>query len=184
MINCSQPRPLLFIRVVYNGSVFTPGLQDHVNCGKYFWRNILYVNNFYPLSEMCMWVLAIHFHIYNHRISLLAFLFKFRMWSWYLANDFQFYFVAIALLILSTRWAFIRFPPSPIIEFANFFIRRYLKLSIVSAFLLLVSSWIVTIYVSLQFKYIHKVSDPFESFDILYDKPYQRFGPYAMGEWI
>lgn len=26
------------------------------------------------------------------------------MWSWYLANDFQFYIVAIVLLILSTRW--------------------------------------------------------------------------------
>lgn len=47
--------------------------------------------------------------------------------------------------------------------------------------MLLVFSWITTIFVSLHFKYIHKVSDPFESFDILYDKPWQRFGPYAMG---
>jgi hypothetical protein len=48
---------------------------------------------------------------------------------------------------------------------------------------MLLSSWIITIYVSLHFKYIHKVSDPFESFDILYDKPWQRYGPYACGNY-
>lgn len=70
---------LSITRVVYNGSVFTPGLVDHVTCSKFWWRNILYVNNFYPLNEICL------------------------MWSWYLANDFQFYVIAIVLLILSTR---------------------------------------------------------------------------------
>lgn len=67
------------LRVTYNQTVITPTLTDDVNCNKYFYRNLLYVNNFYPLSEMCM------------------------MWSWYLANDFQFYVVVIILLLLSTR---------------------------------------------------------------------------------
>lgn len=60
---------------------------------------------------------------------------------------------------------------------------RYFKLSAILSTLLLLSSLVITIYVSLHFKYIHKVSEPFESFDILYDKPWQRYGPYAMGNY-
>lgn len=70
---------VLFYRMTYNQSVFSPALADHVNCNQYWWRNILFINNFYPLTEMCM------------------------MWSWYLANDMQFYIIAMVLLILSTR---------------------------------------------------------------------------------
>lgn len=66
-------------RVMYNESVFTPGLSDHETCNAFWWRNVLYINNFFPLSQICL------------------------MWSWYLANDFQFYMVAIFLLILSRR---------------------------------------------------------------------------------
>lgn len=64
------------------------------------------------------------------------------------------------------------------------FIHRYLKVSVMSTILLLIISWIVTICVSLHFEYMHKVADPFESFDYLYKMPYQRFGPYAMGKLI
>lgn len=60
---------------------------------------------------------------------------------------------------------------------------RYFKLSAILNTLLLLSSVMITIYVSLHFKYVHKVSDPFESFDFLYDKPWQRYGPYAMGNY-
>lgn len=59
-----------------------------------------------------------------------------------------------------------------------------MRLAVVSSVLILFLSWIVTIYVSLHFKYTHKVSHPFESFDILYDKPWQRFGPYAFGRLL
>ncbi|CRK99548.1 CLUMA_CG012865, isoform A [Clunio marinus] len=126
----------LSMKTVYNETVFTPGLIDHVNCKKYWWRNIFYINNFYPLSEMCL------------------------MWSWYLANDFQFFIILSVLLIISTR---------------------YLRVSLLSIGLLLVSFLITTVYMSVHYNYIHKVSDPFESFDILYDKPWQRFSPYFMG---
>ncbi|KAL7036067.1 hypothetical protein ACKWTF_008679 [Chironomus riparius] len=126
----------LSMKVTYNQAVLTPALSDHVNCNKYFYRNLLYVNNFYPLSEMCM------------------------MWSWYLANDFQFYVVVIILLLLSTR---------------------FFKFSAVTTICLLLLSWTVSIYISLDHGYTHKVADPFESFDFLYDKPWQRFGPYVMG---
>lgn len=70
----------LSLKYTYNQSVFSPSIYDHVTCHHYWWRNILYINNWYPFQELCM------------------------IWSWYLANDMQFYLMAIFLLILSTRW--------------------------------------------------------------------------------
>ncbi|KAL0132838.1 hypothetical protein PUN28_000500 [Cardiocondyla obscurior] len=52
--------------------------RGHEMCPKYWWRNLLYINNFFSFDTMCM------------------------KWSWYLANDMQFYIIAVILLILST----------------------------------------------------------------------------------
>ncbi|EFN74220.1 Nose resistant to fluoxetine protein 6 [Camponotus floridanus] len=52
--------------------------RPHETCVKYWWRNLLYINNLYERKELCM------------------------SWSWYLASDMQFFVIAIALLILST----------------------------------------------------------------------------------
>ncbi|XP_058446919.1 nose resistant to fluoxetine protein 6 isoform X2 [Malaya genurostris] len=126
----------LALKWTYGKSVFTPGITDDVTCHKFWWRNILYINNWYPFDEMCM------------------------IWSWYLANDMQFYVVALTLLALSTR---------------------YFKLSMIMAGLLMICSWITSIVISIKYNYSYKVSDPFESFDILYDKPWQRITPYLIG---
>lgn len=48
--------------------------------------------------------------------------------------------------------------------------------------LALLASWVMSISLSLHFNYVHKVAEPFESFDVLYDKPWQRVGPYIMGK--
>lgn len=69
----------LALKKTYDGSVFQPGIIDHITCDKFWYRNIFYVNNWYPFSEMCM------------------------IWSWYLANDMQFYIIGIILLIASKR---------------------------------------------------------------------------------
>ncbi|XP_034948284.1 nose resistant to fluoxetine protein 6-like [Chelonus insularis] len=50
------------------------------NCSKYWWRNLLYIHNFFGLKSMCM------------------------SWSWYLSNDMQFYIVAQILLLLSDTY--------------------------------------------------------------------------------
>lgn len=47
---------------------------------------------------------------------------------------------------------------------------------------LLFTSWILSAYFSFENSYTHKVAEPFESFDFLYDKPWQRIGPYTMGK--
>ncbi|KAL6264246.1 hypothetical protein P5V15_004334 [Pogonomyrmex californicus] len=52
--------------------------KSYETCSKYWWRNLLYVNNLFSLEEMCM------------------------SWSWYLSNDMQFFVIAIVLLMLST----------------------------------------------------------------------------------
>jgi len=46
----------------------------------------------------------------------------------------------------------------------------------------LISSWSIAGIISLQHQYTHKVALPFESFDFLYDKPWQRVGPYIVGK--
>ncbi|XP_043475080.1 nose resistant to fluoxetine protein 6-like [Leptopilina heterotoma] len=47
-------------------------------CAKYWWRNILYINNLFGRDKMCM------------------------SWSWYLSNDMQFFIIGTFLLILSS----------------------------------------------------------------------------------
>ncbi|XP_062560408.1 uncharacterized protein LOC134224821 isoform X2 [Armigeres subalbatus] len=126
----------LALKWTYGRSVFTPGIIDHITCNKYWWRNILYINNWYSFSEMCM------------------------IWSWYLANDMQFYVIAIIILTISSR---------------------YMKTSAFLLVLLMVCSWATSIFLSIHFNYTYKVAEPFESFDVLYDKPWQRITPYIIG---
>ncbi|XP_052863293.1 O-acyltransferase like protein [Anopheles cruzii] len=126
----------VILKWTYDRSVFTPGIIDHITCDRFWWRNILYVNNWFPFSEMCM------------------------IWSWYLANDMQFYVIAIVLLMISSR---------------------HFRTAAVLLLLCLGGSWLLSMYFSLHYRYTHKVADPFESFDILYDKPWQRIGPYIVG---
>ena len=45
-------------------------------CVSYWWRNVLNINNLFPEKEMCA------------------------AWSWYLANDFQFFCLSPVFLIL------------------------------------------------------------------------------------
>ncbi|GAB0097138.1 O-acyltransferase like protein [Sergentomyia squamirostris] len=124
------------LRYTYNASVFAPGLIDHITCHKFWWRNILYINNWFPFHELCM------------------------IWSWYLANDMQFYIIAVLLLIFASR----HFKTSAAITLGILFV-----------------SWVTAATISLHYRFTHKLSDPFESFDFLYDKPWQRIGPYIIG---
>lgn len=67
------------MKYYYNNSVFEPGLFDHITCAKFWWRNALYINTWYPQREICM------------------------LWSWYMSNDTQFYIMALMLLLLAVR---------------------------------------------------------------------------------
>ncbi|XP_018395788.1 PREDICTED: nose resistant to fluoxetine protein 6-like [Cyphomyrmex costatus] len=54
--------------------------MPHENCSKYWWRNLLYINNLFGFKTMCM------------------------SWSWFISNDMQFFVIGVALLILSITY--------------------------------------------------------------------------------
>ncbi|XP_037917287.1 nose resistant to fluoxetine protein 6-like [Hermetia illucens] len=117
-------------------SVFDPPTMDHVNCPKYWWRNILYINTLFPVEDMCM------------------------LWSWYLANDTQFYIIGAIILIVGVR---------------------HLKLaaSILGTFM--ISSWVTTAFIAFSNNHMPNTDDPLALFDKIYDKPWTRLGPYLIG---
>ncbi|XP_060526878.1 nose resistant to fluoxetine protein 6-like isoform X1 [Cylas formicarius] len=59
-------------------STLTTSEKPEVLCDRFWWRNLLYINNLYPRSEMCL------------------------SWSWYLSLDTQFFAIGAFLLLLST----------------------------------------------------------------------------------
>ncbi|XP_033205028.2 nose resistant to fluoxetine protein 6-like isoform X1 [Bombus vancouverensis nearcticus] len=58
-------------------SALLPVEHPNTKCSKYWWTNILYINNFYRWDELCL------------------------TWSWYLPNDMQFFVFGSFLLTLS-----------------------------------------------------------------------------------
>ncbi|XP_066994974.2 nose resistant to fluoxetine protein 6 [Anabrus simplex] len=123
-------------RWVHNNSVFEPNIIDQHTCDKYWWRNALYINSLFPRSEMCM------------------------LWSWYMANDTQFYVMGLILLLLGTK---------------------FFKAIVTTWGLFLVSSWCITAFISFHYQYLARIEEPFALFDELYDKPWTRVGPYLVG---
>ncbi|XP_063374253.1 nose resistant to fluoxetine protein 6-like [Cydia amplana] len=124
------------LRYTNSHSVFEPAQYDHVTCDQFWWRNLLYINNLYSQREMCM------------------------VWSWYMANDMQFYVVGIILLLISVK---------------------HPKFAVGLLGVIMVSSWATTIYISVSSMYKARIQEPFEMFDGLYDKPWSRIGPYLVG---
>nr|XP_014286082.2 nose resistant to fluoxetine protein 6 [Halyomorpha halys] len=126
----------LAMKWLKNNSVFEPISLDNVNCDKYWWRNMLYINSLYPRSEMCM------------------------LWSWYLANDTQFYLLGTLLLLLSSR---------------------FFRIAASSLVMILISSCVTCAVISVHYEHVVSVKEPFILFDQLYDKPWTRIGPYIAG---
>ncbi|XP_056631522.1 nose resistant to fluoxetine protein 6-like, partial [Diorhabda sublineata] len=127
------------MRYLHSNSVFSPAIIDHISCDNYWWRNILYINNFYPQHQFCM------------------------LWSWYMANDTQFYVVASILLLIAIRGP------------------KHVKAAGTLIIILLGASWITTFIIATKWDYVARVEEPFALFDQLYDKPWLRIGPYLIG---
>jgi len=105
---------------------------QNFNCADYWWRNLLNINNFFQEGSMCAG------------------------WTWYLANDFQFFLI------------------SPI------FLTLMATIPALAATLLcstLAASWMATVYVTDHPGGVFGSS----TFDIYYDKPWCRAGPYLIG---
>ncbi|XP_015433658.1 PREDICTED: nose resistant to fluoxetine protein 6-like [Dufourea novaeangliae] len=141
---CRLTAPYMFVLGVvqvamkwfHSNSVFEPPTADHYNCQNYWWRNLLYINTLFPVDQMCM------------------------IWSWYVADDTQFYVIGAVILVLATN---------------HFKIATFL----LSA--LLLSSWMTTGYIALVNNHMPSSDDPLALFDKIYDKPWTRLGPYLIG---
>ncbi|XP_059622224.1 nose resistant to fluoxetine protein 6 [Phlebotomus argentipes] len=117
-------------------SVFEPPTMDHDNCPKFWWRNVLYINTLFPVEEMCM------------------------LWSWYLANDTQFYIIGAVILIVAVR---------------------HLRVAAAVVSVIMVCSWAITGLIAYNNNHIPNTDDPLALFDMIYDKPWTRIGPYMIG---
>ena len=130
-------------------SVVGPGSDQYEKCSSYWWTNLLYINNFYPtdFGDMCMG------------------------WTWYLANDMQFF--VITPLFLITLYA-------------------SLPLGLISIAITLLASMGVSGFIggfyefpanSLYDLYAGVTPDPRQPAmnDMIYGKPYCRIGPYLVG---
>ncbi|XP_043476804.1 nose resistant to fluoxetine protein 6-like isoform X1 [Leptopilina heterotoma] len=109
---------------------------DYETCEKFWWRNALYVNTYFNMNERCM------------------------VWSWYLANDTQFYTVGIIILIITASFTSIG------IGIGLFFI---------------ILSWITTGLITFHIEHTPSIENPFAHYESLYDKPWTRIGPYLIG---
>lgn len=127
-----------------NGTGWVNGLGENStgfkNCEKYWWTNLLYINNFYPwkLGDECMG------------------------WTWYLANDMQFYILA----------------PLVIVPLYYFF-----PVGLAISAQMLIGTVVTTGVIAGTKKFSANVlleSNSEESNDI-YIKPYSRAAPYIVG---
>ncbi|XP_011868755.1 PREDICTED: nose resistant to fluoxetine protein 6 isoform X2 [Vollenhovia emeryi] len=110
--------------------------RPHETCAKYWWRNLLYINNLFDHNAMCM------------------------SWSWYLANDMQFFVIGMALLILSTV---------------------YFYTAVVLLGSLLIGSIILGGYISYIYEHVPTLDEQYRLINVLYYPPWLRIGPYIIG---
>uniref|UniRef100_A0A1B0D0Z7 Acyltransferase 3 domain-containing protein n=1 Tax=Phlebotomus papatasi TaxID=29031 RepID=A0A1B0D0Z7_PHLPP len=82
------------------------------------------------------------------------------LWSWYLANDTQFYIIGAVILIVAVR---------------------HLRIAAAVVSAIMVSSWAITGLVAYSNNHIPNSDDPLALFDMIYDKPWTRIGPYMIG---
>ncbi|GAB1867720.1 Nose resistant-to-fluoxetine protein N-terminal domain-containing protein [Camponotus japonicus] len=105
-------------------------------CSQYWWKNLLYINNLFDSDKMCM------------------------IWSWYLANDMQYFIIATILLILSTI---------------------YFYMSVFILGTLLIGSIVLSGYISYSYEYIPTLDEQLRLRSIIYFPPWIRIGPYIIG---
>uniref|UniRef100_T1HU36 Acyltransferase 3 domain-containing protein n=1 Tax=Rhodnius prolixus TaxID=13249 RepID=T1HU36_RHOPR len=89
-----------------------------------------------------------------------GFMSKCMLWSWYLADDTQFYVLGALILIFSVK---------------------HFKVAFGIMSVLLVSSWGTTAMIAYNNNHVPNEDDPLALFDKIYDKPWTRLGPYLVG---
>ena len=125
-----------------------PGFE--ANCEKYWWTNFLYINNFYPwnLGNQCVG------------------------WTWYLANDMQFYIISPLILIP----LYYIFPVGFVISFV-----MVVCCLVITSTLTAVYDFQANSFAFLAYGYNGHPTSLMTYSDAIYIKPWDRFGPYVVG---
>ena len=124
------------------------GSNQYEYCEKYWWTNLLYINNVYPwkLGEECIG------------------------WSWYLANDMQFYIIS-PLIIIPLYFFF----PLGLLLAGGFLMLSF----IITGALTGVFDFQANTFAPFAYQYATNVT--VSSQDLLYIKPWHRISPYLVG---
>lgn len=132
----------------YYPSLSWVGSLGYENCAKYWWTNLLYINNLYPwkLQEECIG------------------------WSWYLANDMQFFVIAPVIII---PMYFIL--PLGISLLIGFLLFSFISTGIING----VYDFQASLFAPFAYNYTTNVTATFT--DVLYIKPWHRISPYLVG---
>jgi len=118
------------------------------NCKKYWWTNLLYISNFYPQ------------HMYSECVG----------WSWYLANDMQFYVIS-PLIIFAMYWLHL---PGTVL------VNSFICLASFCATGLIIGTNNLNALLTGDFQ--EATGDQTQKFaDLVYSKPYSRIPPYLVG---
>ncbi|XP_069121441.1 nose resistant to fluoxetine protein 6-like [Argopecten irradians] len=115
---------------------FAPGYDI---CVKHWWRNLLYIQNFFSVTEQCIG------------------------WSWYLANDMQFFIITPLILIPLYR--------KPV--------AGYIIIGI-----LMMEQFLFRGLISVYYGFKMNIPDPqhqLDWFNEMYQRPYSRISPYLIG---
>ena len=122
-----------------------PDGKQQSNCRAYWWTNLLYINNLYPssLSEECM------------------------SWSWYLANDMQFFVISPLIIVPLYVWFTGGLIASSVLLLVSFAVTGFL----VGFYNFPASSYLPWGVPSTSPNYETEI----------YVKPYCRIGPYIIG---
>ena len=117
-------------------------------CAKYWWTNLLYINNLYPwkMMDQCIG------------------------WSWYLANDMQFFVITPLILIP----AYFLLPVGLVISSA-----LLLCSFIVTATLVGVFDFQASVFANIAYSYHSNAT--VSTIDLIYEKPWARIQPYIVG---
>ena len=131
---------------------FSKSLSDPstTSCSKYWWTNLLYINNLYPwkFKDECM------------------------RWTWYLANDMQFYIISPLILFSLYHW----FPVGVVIV-GVFLVMGFAITASLSA----VYDYQASAFSILAYNYTNKPGAPIVYADAIYIKPWSRISPYLVG---
>uniref|UniRef100_A0A915HNX0 Nose resistant-to-fluoxetine protein N-terminal domain-containing protein n=1 Tax=Romanomermis culicivorax TaxID=13658 RepID=A0A915HNX0_ROMCU len=138
---------VFLIRYLTDGPMWNQNGIEPNFCTKNWWTNLLYINNFIGLDEQCM------------------------TWTWYLANDMQFFVLSPPILILLYKFSILGLSTIVGILFVTSFVRMSLIMFSTADYPP------ISIFLNDE----SKLAIVEDFWNDVYVKPYCRCGPYLVG---